>query len=72
MKHIDKDDYCCDNTFAPDFDNKTFTYRLLLGALRLSMGMMRWDSLPHDVQLKMSAYLKQQYDESKRVILNDI
>ena len=60
-KHIDPNDYCCDNTWLKNCDNKTFSYRQLLGAMQFgSFTGVKFDTLPDDVKPKMSAYLKQE------------
>jgi len=58
MKHIDPNDYCCDNTWLKFCNNKTFSYRQLLGAMKFNI--VKYDSLPDDVKPKMFEYLKQQ------------
>ena len=58
MKHIDKNDYCCDNTWLKNCDNKTFSYRQLLGAMQF--GFVKFAKMPDDVKPKMTAYLEQE------------
>jgi len=61
MKHLGKDDYCCDNTWLKNCNNKTFTYSQLLGAMQFaSFTGVKFDTLPNNVKPKMSAYLKQE------------
>ena len=58
MKHIDHNDYCCDNTWLRNSNNKTFTYSQLLGAMRF--GVAPYDSLPKDIKRKITRYLVQE------------
>ena len=61
MKHINHNDYCCDNTWLKNSNNKTFTYSQLLGAMKfVAFTGVKFDTLPDDVKPKMSAYLKQE------------
>ena len=58
MKQIDKNDYCCDNTWLKNCNNKTFSYRQLLGAMKF--GFVKFATMPAHVKTLMSAYLKQE------------
>jgi len=58
MKYINKNDYCCDNTWLKNCNNKTFSYRQLLGAMQF--GFVKFDTMPAHVKPLMEKYLHQE------------
>ena len=61
MKHINHDDYCCDNTWLKNCNNKTFTYSQLLGAMKFGgLTGVKLSTMPKHINRKMRKYLVQE------------